>query len=123
MDSGEILPSNKSPNVYEEGVGLSLCEDPNNYLAEVEAVIEKSLELLDAQVPTPPALLPDKQDIGKKRAYTYPQSEDGIKQSRIVDSFDGVPCTIMHDEVDVPEVALFISFYISLLSFFFRKKM
>ena len=91
VDSGEVLlRTTKTPDVYEEGAGLSLCEDPNHYFTEVEAVLEKSQELLDAQVPSTPVIHPDKQETGKKRAFTYPQYGGGdTKQTRLTDSFDG----------------------------------
>ena len=121
VDSGEVtLPTTtKSPDVYEEGAGLSLCEDPNNYFTEVEAVLEKSQELLDAQVPSTPVINPDQQETGKKRAYTYPQ--DGTKQTKMADSFDGglSSCfTGKPDETDVPEVPIMtncIHYYVLLL--------
>ena len=108
VDSGPT--TSKTPDVYEQGAGLSLCEDPNNYLTEMEAVLEKSLELLDAQVPSSPVLQSDKQETGKKRAFTYPQQYDGgTKQTRIADSFDGglTSCfSAKPDETDVSEVLI-----------------
>ena len=107
VDSGDVLPTTtKTPDIYEEGAGLSLCEDPVNYFTEMEAVIEKSQELLDAEQPSAPVLHPEKQESGKKRAYTYPQPEDGKKQTRLGDSFDG--CIPRSDDTDVPEVAIVI---------------
>ena len=111
VDSGEILPTtSKTPDFNEQGAGLSLCEDPNNYFTEMEAVLEKSLELLDAQVPPTPVLQPDNLETGKKRAYTYPQHYDsGTKQTRVTDSFDGglTSCfSAKPDETDVSEVLL-----------------
>ena len=101
VDSGDILPStSKSPNVYEKGAGLSLFQDPNNYLAEVEAALEKSQDILDAQVPSSPVLQPE--------AYTYPQPENVTKQTRMLDSFDGGLSTwysTRSDEADLPEVS------------------
>lgn len=108
VDSGEVLPmTTKTPDVYEEGAGLSLCEDPNHYFTEVEAVLEKSQELLDAQVPSTPVL--HKQETGKKRAYTYPQYTGDTKQTRTRDSFDGglSACfSARSDETDEPEVPI-----------------
>lgn len=111
VDSGDVLPiTTKTPDIYEEGAGLSLCEDPNSYFTEVEATLEKSLELLDAEVPSAPVLHPDKPETGKKRAYTYPQSEGGNKQTRWGDSFDcGLSCPVS-DDIDVPEVVIVTSF-------------
>ena len=109
VDSGEVLPNTtKTPDVYEEGAGLSLCEDPNHYFTEVEAVLEKSQELLDAQIPPTPVLHPDKQGTGKKRAYTYPQYGGDTKQTRLGDSFDGgLACfSAKSDETDEPEVPI-----------------
>ena len=109
VDSGEVRPTiTKTPDVYEEGAGLSLCEDPDHYFTEVEAVLEKSQELLDAQVPPTPVLHPDKQDTGKKRAYTYPQYTGDTKQTRMADNFDGglSACfSARSDETDEPEVS------------------
>ena len=110
VDSGEVLPTTtRTPDVYEEGAGLSLCEDPNHYFTEVEAVLEKSQELLDAQVPSTPVLHPDTQETGKKRAYTYPQYTGDTKQTRAADSFDGglSACfSARSDETDEPEVSI-----------------
>ena len=115
VDSGEVLPTvAKTPDLYKEGAGLSLCEDPNIYFTEVEAVLEKSQKLLDAEVPSAPVLHTDKQEIGKKRAYTYPQPADGNKQTRLGDSFDGGLFSARSDDTDVPEVAIishFMYFY------------
>lgn len=104
VDSGEVLPTvAKTPDLYKEGAGLSLCEDPNIYFTEVEAVLEKSQKLLDAEVPSAPVLHTDKQEIGKKRAYTYPQPADGNKQTRLGDSFDGGLFSTRSGDTDVPE--------------------
>lgn len=118
VDSGEVLPTaTKTPDIYEEGAGLSLCEDPNNYFAEVTAALEKSQELLDAQIPSSPALHSDKQEIGKKRALTFPVPDEGIKQTRLVDSFDGCISATKSDETDEPEVSNHLILYISIFSF------
>ena len=111
VDSGDVLPTTtRTPDIYEEGAGLSLCEDPDNYFTEVEAVLEKSQELLNAEQPSAPVLHPEKQEAGKKRAYTYPQPENGNKLTRLRDSCDtGLLCIPPRsDDTDVPEVVIII---------------
>lgn len=121
VDSGEVLPTaTRTPDVYEEGAGLTLCEDPDSYFAGLEATLEKSLEVLDAQVPSAPVLHPHKQESGKRRALTYPQPDDSSKQGRWRDSFDG-GLSAKSDETDIPEVSM--ASLCNLLSPFLREEM
>ena len=111
VDSGNVLPTTtRTPDIYEEGAGLSLCEDPDNYFTEVEAALEKSQELLNAERPSAPVLHLESQEIGKKRAYTYPQPDGNNKQTRLGDSCDtGLLCIPPRsDDTDVPEVVIVI---------------
>ena len=118
VDSGEALPVSRrrTPDLYDEGAGLLLCEDPHEPLAEVEAALNKSLEVLDAQVPTAPVLQDSEEEYsltGRKRVYTFPEPEsDGKKHTklgRMAESFDGGFYSFFssskNDEADVPEVA------------------
>ena len=84
-------PLSEDQNVSKEGVGLSLCEDPNNSLG---AASEESQRRFNTQIPTTSVLDPDKQEIGKTRAY---KSEDA-KQTRWVDSLD---IAAKPDKIDV----------------------
>lgn len=128
VDSGEALPVlRRTPDLDDDGAGLLLCEDPHEPLAEVEAALNKSLVVLDAQVPTAP-VLEDYSLAGRKRGYTFPEAEsDGkklTKLGRLGESFDGgFPffSSSKYDEADVPEVGR--PFVILLVCVFCRKGM
>jgi len=116
VDSGEALPvSRRTPDLYDEGAGLLLCEDPHEPLVEVEAALNKSLDVLDTQVPKAPVLQDSEEEhnLGRrKRGYTSLEPEsDGKKHTklgRMVESFDGGFYSLFSsskdDEADVPEV-------------------
>lgn len=116
VDSGEALPvSRRTPDLYDEGAGLLLCEDPHEPLAEVEAALTKSLDVLDAQVPPVPVLQDSEEEyslVRRKRGYASPEPEsDGKKHTRLgrmAESFDGGFYSFFssskYDEADVSEV-------------------
>ena len=132
VDSGEALPvSRRTPDLYDEGAGLLLCEDPHEPLAEVEAALTKSLDVLDAQVPPAPVLQDSEEEnslVRRKRGYTSPEPEsDGKKHTRLgrmAESFDGGLYSFFssskYDEADVSEVGL--SLLMALVGMLCRKE-